>query len=436
MILRKVTLATIWLMVFAIPWENMIVFPMIGSLSRITGVLALGIGILALISLNAEIRLHRFHALLLLFIIWGSLTFYWSVDQSMSMSRLATYAQLLLMTWLVYQWADDCEAVLSLLVAYVLGCYVSVISIVMNFIEGTMVEIERYSAIGFNPNDLSIILVMGIPMAWYLSLKRKGGRLNWLFAIYPFLSIFCIALTGSRNGLIAGSLAFAYVLWTSTALTLRYRFVLYISGLVTVIVGIVLLPPETWQRWATIGTELSEGTLNERLTIWTAGFKAFLENPMVGNGIGAFKTAVTPFLGTDKSAHNVYLAILVEMGLIGIIIFLAILASAFISALRMPRHEKLFWVTLLSVCAVSAMSLNWEWRKQTWLYLVFVAAHATALNGRQSRTGDAESSPLEFQRDDLPTPGLASKRSSEKHQEYPPAVAYVLRNKSRTDVAE
>jgi O-antigen ligase len=132
-------------------------------------------------------------------------------------------------------------------------------------------------------------------------------------------------------------------------------------------------------RWGTTGSELAGGSLNERIYIWKAGLNAFFQAPLWGIGAGAFSAAVEPFFGQGKSPHNVYLAILVEQGLVGFAPFALILFTALYSVMKMPKSERNFWLVLLATWGISAFVLNWEWRKQTWLLLGFVAAHVELL---------------------------------------------------------
>jgi O-antigen ligase len=66
----------------------------------------------------------------------------------------------------------------------------------------------------------------------------------------------------------------------------------------------------------------------ERLALWAAAFKAFLQHPLTGLGPGAFIAEKFHFLfgnvyiGAKLPAHNTYLEIMAERGLLGIITFL------------------------------------------------------------------------------------------------------------------
>jgi O-antigen ligase len=69
----------------------------------------------------------------------------------------------------------------------------------------------------------------------------------------------------------------------------------------------------------------------------------------------------------DLAAHNTFLGILVEHGLVGLTLFGCIIWTLMAKAWRTPALESRMWmVTLLAWC-VGAMSLSWENREMTWL---------------------------------------------------------------------
>jgi hypothetical protein len=58
------------------------------------------------------------------------------------------------------------------------------------------------------------------------------------------------------------------------------------------------------------------------------------------------------------------------------LLFGLILAVAIMQALRQPKWEAAFWLTMLLVWAICASSLTYEHRKATWLILSMVVASA------------------------------------------------------------
>lgn len=379
--MKKINFLFIWLLVFVIPWENTVFLPGLGTLSRILGFGAITIGLLTFFVRGEFLRIHVFHWVLLYFTVLAGASFFWSSAPEDSLTRLVTYLQMLAMVWLIFQNADTPRAVHALLIAYVAGACVSLGSIFWNLASGVEGEWERYSAQGFNPNDMAIILALGIPMAWYLGEARGRSIFSWFGRLYPFAAVIGIALTASRNGLLGATLAMTYPIFTWVRGSLRQKLGVALLAVMAVTAALTFVPEASWARLATFGDAMGGG-MNSRTSIWLAGVKAFAERPLFGWGAGAFRFAVEPFFGFPIAPHNVYLSVLVELGLAGFILFTLLIGLGFASLVGMPSRERIFWFVLLGTWCICAFALNWEWRKQTWLLLVLVVTHAAALMPR------------------------------------------------------
>jgi O-antigen ligase len=145
----------------------------------------------------------------------------------------------------------------------------------------------------------------------------------------------------------------------------------------------VVQPLSSFQRLGTTGTEVTQGDLNGRTEQWRQGFNAFEEHPIFGVGTDMYRSVNT----LSKVAHNSYLSVLVEEGLIGFALFAMILAMVAGQVWRLPRWDRNFWMTVQVVWAIGASTLTWEHRKTTWLFLTFAVAAVAAAAGRLREPG-------------------------------------------------
>ena len=383
--MRSLALFSIWILIFTIPWENMIMVPGIGTVSRTVGFPVLAIAVLATLY-SQKIRVHFIHGLMLVFWIWTSFTYFWTVDTELTEIIIFSFAQILVMVWLVFQWAQRLEDVNRLLTAYVLGCCVSIGATFYSYTMNVMVVYQRYAASGFDANDLAVTLALGIPVAWYLSLGAQKQTTMWLYRLYLPAAMFAIFLTASRAGFLVALVGLSYVLWTYRDLSANNKALFPFFGMVALFIVAPYIPLESLERIQTIGNAVSTGDLNSRTIIWQAGLDGFLNNTYGGDrilwgvGAGAYLPAIAPFLGGDgQVAHNVYLSILVEQGVIGLLLFFAVLGKSWLDTLQMPRRERLLWQVTMLIWAIAAMSLTWEYRKATWLIIALLIAHSAAL---------------------------------------------------------
>lgn len=371
----RLAYAALWLLVFVIPFENAFVIPGLGTLGRVAGFLALGIGLFATFSRHTKIRICTFHGLTLCFVLLAGLSFYWSVDPDATLKRLWTYVQLLAMMWLIWQWADNGKKVLQLFQAYGIGTLVLAVGIFTGS-NGAASGASRLDAYNFNPNDIASILALGIPICWYAGLRNKNYWLSKIYMAIPAVLVIAILLTGSRAGMVKAILASGFIFLSLSELSKFKRIFLFCSVALIISTALTVIPPRTLERLGTTTSEIGSGTLGGRTEIWSVGIDIFYQNPLLGIGAGNFRTAVGNYFMADRAPHNVFLAILVEQGIIGLGAFLFILAVIFNYVLRAPPRERIFLLTLMAIWVATAFTSNWEWRKQTWLLLALIAAHA------------------------------------------------------------
>ena len=94
------------------------------------------------------------------------------------------------------------------------------------------------------------------------------------------------------------------------------------------------------------------------------------QHPVFGFGTASFKGAITPKLGDlAQVAHNSYISVLIEQGLVGLILFLTLLGAVFRSTLKLPRLERRFALVLLATLATAMLPLTWEDRRAVWVIL-------------------------------------------------------------------
>src|ERR1700720_3847359 len=103
---RKAAFFFIWFLIFVIPWENGVVIHGFGTITRVVGIAALGMALLAILESGILRTLAVQHIVMLMFFIWASLTYFWSFDPSATAVSIYTFIQLFVMVWLVWEFAQ------------------------------------------------------------------------------------------------------------------------------------------------------------------------------------------------------------------------------------------------------------------------------------------------------------------------------------------
>lgn len=237
--------------------------------------------------------------------------------------------------------------------------------------DPTSAEQIRFVAAGQDPNDVARFLDLGLPVAALL----LDGRERWpgrLLAVgYIPLGFACVLLTASRSGFLVALVALA---GCAMILFQRNSRALMVGSLMLPALAIAVwlaAPQETLARLGTIVEQLQNADLNRRVSIWSAGWRAFLNAPLFGHGAGSFVFAAS--LAAEDTAHNTILAVLVEGGMFALAIASAIVAVSMKAVTATTRVLRIALTTLMAVWLVSSLAGTVGESRMTWLLFGAVA---------------------------------------------------------------
>ena len=204
------------------------------------------------------------------------------------------------------------------------------------------------------PNRMGGYIVAMIPIALTLAFSAQDRGLKAGLLIATFGLVLCLVATYSRGawlGLAAGLvvLAFALVRWPE----LNPRPGILVASLASISLPILLLLPSVISRvesrpsaapaWNLPIDPEREGSGAMRRAIWSGALATAAHRPLFGSGIGAFREAFDRSKSstmkrleaeggrTADQAHNHYLGLLAERGVLGLAAF-AILAALTLGA--------------------------------------------------------------------------------------------------------
>src|SRR5688572_14503370 len=365
----------LWFFVFAVPWERLVALPGLAIVTRVAGAVALGLTLLSILVLGRFRRWRLFHMAAFLFVVWAGFGV-WYLGMSVVPQKFYTFVQLFVVLIMVWELASTPQRQRGLLVAYVLGAAVPAIATIVLYVQqgGSGV---RYSAGGADANNLAMTLALGLPIAWYLGMTASQPLARWIFRAYIPLCILATGLSGSRGGMLTLMVALLVVPLTLTLSAGRLTAaiaLLTLSGALAV----TYVPDRVVERLGTTSTEVQDARFGGRIKLWRAGLIAYTRRPLMGYGVSSFVPAVKPQLGPMALvAHNSFLSVLVEEGMIGLLFFLLMLLSVFLSIRKLPHLERRFAMVLLLTLCAALTPLTWEDSKVAWLVMAILAGMST-----------------------------------------------------------
>jgi O-antigen ligase len=361
----------LWLFVFALPWENAVsVIPGVAIVTKVTGGLALA-GALGVVLTSAQVRRwHVLHIAGLLFLVWAGARLVLMPAGERLPFKYTTFLQLFIVLLIIWEVARTRARQRGLLTAYVFGGYVAAVSTVMLYRSTGPGELKRFAAVESDPNNLAMTLALAIPMAWYLGMTYPSPLLRWACRLFLPIGLFAIGLTASRGGMLAATVALMIVPLTMMKLSPGKLIAALLLLTVTGAVAATYIPERAMERLATTGTEVEDLSLGGRFGIWKAGVKALAKRPIAGYGVGYWRNAVSPWLGPDPQvAHNSFLSVAVESGLVGLVLYLTMFVAVFLALMRLPSLDRRFSLVLLAALVVAMSPLSWENQKSVWFVL-------------------------------------------------------------------
>ncbi len=337
-------------------WNNLLI---------LAAALALVLILIAQVALNPLKRKFSFKnisASLIIYTMLGFLNILTSVARGDTIRIFALLFSCILISIVTQAAASSKRGIRLVVVTLLLAAFVSALYGIYEYKVGVGVRLEfvdtlasgglsRLFATMDNPNNYAEFLIMMFPLAFAFLLNLKTDTKRFLVIITMSVCLLALVLTYSRSSYLALVVSGAVFV-----LLINKRLVPFF-----IVIGIALIPvipTAIINRILTIGKDSSS---YYRLMIWEGAGKTLRNNWLFGIGIGPaafakeYKYYAIPVASPAMHSHNLLFQAWLEMGILGIISFVAFLASTIKKAIVTCRKTVDLEIKYYSAAACAAL---------------------------------------------------------------------------------
>lgn len=210
-------------------------------------------------------------------------------------------------------------------------------------------------AFTYDANDLALISCVTVPLCVWYFFDEKGLR-RWLALVATGLLLFVVMKTGSRGGFLGLATVAAFFLLAGATLQARRTTRLALGILICAAVAVPLAPAEYRARLMSIGASEEDYNFTSysgRIEVWKRGLSYVAQRPVFGVGLNNFRTAEGKLSDVARerardgrgmkwsAAHNSYLQVLVEIGVISGVLFFGLAMAVPLTLLRTARSSQI-----------------------------------------------------------------------------------------------
>ncbi len=314
------------------PYE---LFPVPVHYEKIVALILLAILAVHIALKRHEIKLSRLDMVVMAFVTAALASvpgFTYLCDVTMAWNAFFEFFKTFLVFFLIIQIARSKTNLEAIVWLFILSNLYIALSSSIDYYFGTAhysMGIQRARGVaedGLNshPNAVANSLVLGLPFLYYFIKNYRNIILRVFIVLIIIASIWTVILTGSRGGQLSMLVFLLVIGWYS-----RHRLIGVLGAVIFSITIFFAMPEQYKERIETLtNIDVEDGMVADesasgRIEGFIAGMKLFSMRPLTGVGIGNFPRAHYETGGVYSNAHNLPGELLGELGLIGLVTFVA-----------------------------------------------------------------------------------------------------------------
>lgn len=220
-----------------------------------------------------------------------------------------------------------------------------------------------------DPNVVASIILLGVHVAISSFFQRQKGTRYLLITVWQMAGVL---MTGSRGALIAFVIGFGVELFLNLSRKgeRKKAIVLVVASVVAVMVLLAVLPENLllmrFSKDTILGLNEFRSGAHNRYTIWLNAIQLIKKKPIFGYGCGNFFSAIATVY-RQCASHNLYILLIVEGGIIGLLFFLTYVGRLIKSLFKYNDFSTISMLVTVMVMAISLDSITY---KYFWISLI------------------------------------------------------------------
>jgi probable O-glycosylation ligase (exosortase A-associated) len=190
-------------------------------------------------------------------------------------------------------------------------------------------------------NEMGLALIMTIPLLRYLQLATRSVGVRVFLGATMVLC--AVATVGSQSrGALVGLVAMSTFLWLKS----RNKVFTGLMGAVAVVLVLLVMPQQWYDRMSTIQTYQQDQSAMGRINAWKMAFNMAKNRPL-GGGLDSFQEYTFDLYAPNPDdvhdSHSIYFEVLGEHGFVGLGLFLMLGVMTWFTAswvIRRARRDR------------------------------------------------------------------------------------------------
>lgn len=328
--------------------------------------------------------------LALAWILFGLLSLLWSIRPDISLNRLVTEIQLFILAFLVINMLDSpAKARRALLVLSISATFAALVGL-----QNILINPEMLRAVAGEQSQTRFAAVVAAGVTIFVAMILYGSRrYRWIYLAGALIGIAAILAAVGRGALFSLLIVAFYLVWrnrSSLSQILVTVFILsFIASAGWLLANEFGLIQDAVRNRLQVQVMIDSGAAN-RAAIWE-GFIRYVypQRPLTGFGLstsaiahGQTASAVVLAGGGFRDPHNDLLQILVDLGPVGLLLWLSVYWTIWrqltrVRTIAVKRNLlDLHWAAslLLILVFMTSLSVTHLWTKLLWFVLAFAMA--------------------------------------------------------------